>query len=306
VKKFTLNEKRSVAMAEGKIIKALSGFYYVKSNDTIFQCRGRGVFRKNNITPLVGDNVVFTAENDREGYIMEIKERENELVRPPIANVDQAILIFSAKDPEFSPHLLDRFLVIIESYQIKPIIVITKIDLANSDELLNIKQYAKAYEKIGYDVLLTSSKNEIGLEDIYLLLENKITVFAGQSGVGKSSLLNALQPELNLETKAISKHLGRGKHTTRHVELLEIGDGLVADTPGFSSLDFSNIEAEELTYCYPEMKERFANCKFRGCLHDKEPHCAIKEAVETGEIEEFRYNHYLLFLKEIQQRKPRY
>lgn len=256
-------------MAEGKIIKALSGFYYVKSNDTIFQCRGRGVFRKNNITPLVGDNVVFTAENDREGYIMEIKERENELVRPPIANVDQAILIFSAKDPEFSPHLLDRFLVIIESYQIKPIIVITKIDLANSDELLNIKQYAKAYEKIGYDVLLTSSKNEIGLEDIYPLLENKITVFAGQSGVGKSSLLNALQPELNLETKAISKHLGRGKHTTRHVELLEIGNGLVADTPGFSSLDFSNIEAEELTYCYPEMKERFANCKFRGCLHDK-------------------------------------
>lgn len=293
-------------MAEGKIIKALSGFYYVKSNDTIFQCRGRGVFRKNNITPLVGDNVVFTAENDREGYIMEIKERENELVRPPIANVDQAILIFSAKDPEFSPHLLDRFLVIIESYQIKPIIVITKIDLANSDELLNIKQYAKAYEKIGYDVLLTSSKNEIGLEEIYPLLENKITVFAGQSGVGKSSLLNALQPELNLETKAISKHLGRGKHTTRHVELLEIGNGLVADTPGFSSLDFSNIEAEELTYCYPEMKERFANCKFRGCLHDKEPHCAIKEAVETGEIEEFRYNHYLLFLKEIQQRKPRY
>lgn len=293
-------------MAEGKIIKALSGFYYVKSNDTIFQCRGRGVFRKNNITPLVGDNVVFTAENDREGYIMEIKERENELVRPPIANVDQAILIFSVKDPEFSPHLLDRFLVIIESYQIKPIIVITKIDLANSDELLNIKQYAKAYEKIGYDVLLTSSKNEIGLEDIYPLLENKITVFAGQSGVGKSSLLNALQPELNLETKAISKHLGRGKHTTRHVELLEIGNGLVADTPGFSSLDFSNIEAEELTYCYPEMKERFANCKFRGCLHDKEPHCAIKEAVETGEIKEFRYNHYLLFLKEIQQRKPRY
>jgi ribosome biogenesis GTPase / thiamine phosphate phosphatase len=293
-------------MAEGKIIKALSGFYYVKSKDTIIQCRGRGVFRKNNITPLVGDNVVFTAENDREGYIMEIKERENELVRPPIANVDQAILIFSAKDPEFSPHLLDRFLVIIESYQIKPIIVITKIDLANSDELLNIKQYAKAYEKIGYDVLLTSSKNEIGLEDIYPLLENKITVFAGQSGVGKSSLLNALQPELNLETKAISKHLGRGKHTTRHVELLEIGNGLVADTPGFSSLDFSNIEAEELTYCYPEMKERFANCKFRGCLHDKEPHCAIKEAVETGEIKEFRYNHYLLFLKEIQQRKPRY
>jgi ribosome biogenesis GTPase / thiamine phosphate phosphatase len=293
-------------MAKGKIIKALSGFYYVKSKDTIIQCRGRGVFRKNNITPLVGDNVVFTAENDREGYIMEIKERENELVRPPIANVDQAILIFSAKDPEFSPHLLDRFLVIIESYQIKPIIVITKIDLANSDELLNIKQYAKAYEKIGYDVLLTSSKNEIGLEDIYPLLENKITVFAGQSGVGKSSLLNALQPELNLETKAISKHLGRGKHTTRHVELLEIGNGLVADTPGFSSLDFSNIEAEELTYCYPEMKERFANCKFRGCLHDKEPHCAIKEAVETGEIKEFRYNHYLLFLKEIQQRKPRY
>lgn len=293
-------------MQEGKIIKALSGFYYVKSNDKIIQCRGRGVFRKHNITPLVGDNVGFTAENDREGYIMEIKERDNELVRPPIANVDQAILIFSAKDPEFSPNLLDRFLVIIESNHIEPIIVITKIDLTNEEELQNIKRFAEIYQKIGYEVMLTSSITGDGLEAIYPHLKNKISVVAGQSGVGKSSLLNALHSDLKLETKAISKHLGRGRHTTRHVELIEIGDGLVADTPGFSSLDFIDIESDELTYYFPEMKERFADCKFRGCLHDKEPKCAIKEAVEHGEIEQFRYNHYLMFLKEILQRKPRY
>lgn len=293
-------------MPEGKIIKALSGFYYVKSNDTIYQCRGRGVFRKDNITPLVGDDVVFTAENDREGYIMEIKERVNELVRPPIANITQAMLVFSAKDPDFSPILLDRFLVVIESYHIKPIIIITKMDLIDPDELQNIKRYAKIYGRIGYQVVMTSSKSADGLDEIPPLLNNEITVIAGQSGVGKSSLLNALKPGLNLETKAISKHLGRGRHTTRHVELIEIGDGLVADTPGFSSLDFNTIEADELTYYFPEMKERFANCKFRGCLHDKEPKCAVKEAVENGEIEQFRYQHYIAFLQEIQQRKPRY
>lgn len=293
-------------MPEGKIIKALSGFYYVKTDDGIFQCRGRGVFRKNKINPLVGDNVEFIAENRQEGYILGIKERENELVRPPIANVDQAILIFSAKNPDFNTTLLDRFLVLIEANHIRPVIVITKIDLLNERELVNMENFVSDYKQLGYEVALASSTKGEGMQQLFPILKNKISVFAGQSGVGKSSLLNALRPDLKLETNAISKHLGRGKHTTRHVELLEIGGGLVADTPGFSSLEFKTIEVEELSFFFPEMKERINDCKFRGCLHLKEPDCAVKEAVKNGTIKDYRYQHYLSFLEEIRQRKPRY
>ena len=300
------NRSRSVAMPEGKIIKALSGFYYVLQNDEIIQCRGRGVFRKNKITPLVGDEVVFQAENEQEGYILEVKERKNELVRPPIANVDQAILVFSAVEPDFSPILLDRFLVLIEFNHIQPLICITKLDLATHEQHALIEQYAENYRQAGYTVLLTSSETEVGIEQLFPRLENKISVFAGQSGVGKSSLLNALKPELDLKTNDISSHLGRGKHTTRHVELIHVGHGLVADTPGFSSLEFTNIEAEDLTFCFPELQKASEHCKFRGCLHVKEPKCGVKSAVESGEIPAFRYKHYLDFLQEIKDRKPRY
>ncbi|OCA85491.1 ribosome small subunit-dependent GTPase A [Bacillus sp. FJAT-27225] len=293
-------------MPEGKIIKALSGFYYVVNEGTVTQCRGRGVFRKNKITPLVGDDVVFQAENEQEGYIMEVKERKNELIRPPIANVDRAILVFSAVEPAFSPGLLDRFLVLVEYNSIEPIICITKTDLASEQEIERIEGYARDYRAAGYEVLLVSSETEAGIEQLFPHLEGKISVFAGQSGVGKSSLLNVLRPDLELKTNVISSHLGRGKHTTRHVELIEIGDGLVADTPGFSSLEFLEIEAEELTGCFPEIQKQSENCKFRGCLHVKEPKCAVKEAVETGTIPRYRYNNYLDFLQEIKDRKPRY
>ncbi|MBM7362884.1 ribosome biogenesis GTPase [Priestia taiwanensis] len=293
-------------MPEGKIIKALSGFYYVANGDEVIQCRGRGVFRKNKITPLVGDHVVFQAENKDEGYVLEVKERKNELVRPPIANVDQAILVFSAVQPGFSTHLLDRFLTLIEHNHIRPIICISKIDLLDEEEEAEIAKYVEYYQSIGYDVLLTSANEEESVQKVIPYLENQITVFAGQSGVGKSSLLNALRPELELKTNDISSHLGRGKHTTRHVELIEIGNGLVADTPGFSSLDFIGIEAEDLSFCFPEIREYSVNCKFRGCLHVAEPKCAVKEAVESGEIKKYRYDHYLTFLEEIKDRKPRY
>lgn len=297
---------RSVAMPEGKIIKALSGFYYVLHDNEIIQCRGRGVFRKNKVTPLVGDEVVFQAENELEGYILEIKERKNELVRPPIANVDQAILVFSAVEPDFSTVLLDRFLVLVEFNHIQPIICITKMDLTTNEERLAIQNYSAEYERAGYQVFLTSSETESGMVQLYPQLENKISVFAGQSGVGKSSLVNALRPDLSLKTNHISSHLGRGKHTTRHVELIEVGNGLVADTPGFSSLDFTNIEAEDLNYCFPELFKMSESCKFRGCLHVKEPKCAVKAAVEASEIPIYRYEHYLEFLTEIKDRKPRY
>ncbi len=240
-------------MPEGKIVKALSGFYYVLHNEQLIQCRGRGIFRKNKITPLVGDEVVFQAENDQEGTILEVKERKNELIRPPIANVDLAILVFSAVEPDFSTVLLDRFLVLIEFNHIKPLICISKIDLTNENQMESLKEYSEQYRAAGYEVILTSSETVSGIEQLNPYLENKISVFAGQSGVGKSSLLNVLRPDLDLKTNIISSHLGRGKHTTRHVELIKVGNGLVADTPGFSSLEFTNIEAEDLTFCFPEI-----------------------------------------------------
>jgi ribosome biogenesis GTPase / thiamine phosphate phosphatase len=293
-------------MPEGKIIKALSGFYYVFSEDHIIQCRGRGIFRKNKITPLVGDEVVFQAENDIEGYIMEVKERKNELVRPPIANVDQAILVFSAVEPDFSTSLLDRFLVLIEYNRIRPLICITKMDLTDDDEKKEIEHYAKEYRTAGYNVLLTSSETEEGIKELLPFIKGGISVFAGQSGVGKSSLLNVLRPDLSIKTNGISTHLGRGKHTTRHVELIPVENGLVADTPGFSSLEFTDIEPEELTFCFPEIQKLSEKCKFRGCYHVSEPKCAVKKGKESGELPAYRYGHYLEFLQEIKDRKPRY
>ncbi len=293
-------------MGEAKIVKALSGFYYVKTEDRIYVCKGRGVFRKRNITPLVGDFVTFDITNEGEGYITEIKTRSNELTRPPIANVDQALIVSSAKMPDFNPLLLDRFLVLIESKYIKPIIFITKVDTMTEQEQKEIEEYQRDYQEIGYTVELVNAQEGSNLKKFQHYFSKKVTVIAGQSGVGKSSILNALNPSLVIETDEISKSLGRGKHTTRHVELVEVGDGLVADTPGFSSLDFSEIEQEELTDCFPEFYSQKDLCKFRGCLHDKEPGCAIKQSMELGKIAIYRYENYLSFLEEIQTRKPRY
>ncbi|MEN1966923.1 ribosome small subunit-dependent GTPase A [Lentibacillus sp. N15] len=293
-------------MANGRIIKALSGFYYVQTADGIFQCRGRGVFRNKKITPLVGDFVSFDESNPEEGYIQEIKPRENELVRPPIANIDQAMIVSSATMPDLNPLLLDRFLVLIESKRIQPVLFFTKMDAIDDEKRREITRFQKDYQQIGYIVELLSAKDPDELERLQGYFANRVTVIAGQSGVGKSSLLNALNPSLLLKTADISKSLGRGRHTTRHVELLEVYDGLVADTPGFSSLDFNDIDLEELANCFPEFRERKENCKFRGCMHYKEPKCAVKQAVENGEIPAFRYEHYVQFYQEINSRKPRY
>lgn len=295
-------------MPKGQIRKAVSGFYYVQDEDgeRYTQCRGRGIFRNRKVTPLVGDFVEYKADNDREGTITHILERKNELVRPPISNVDQALLVFSAKQPDFHPLLLDRFLASIEYENITPVICLTKIDLLEEHEGAKIAEFIADYEKIGYEVIPTYKGDESLQERLMPVLEGKISVLAGQSGVGKSTLLNTVLPSLELKTDDISKALNRGKHTTRHVELIEVNNGLLADTPGFSSFDFETMEKEELSECFPEMAKRSNSCKFRECLHSNEPKCAIKAAVEAKEIPDYRYKHYLKFLEEIMSRKPRY
>lgn len=293
-------------MKEGRIIKALSGFYYVQTNKGVYACKGRGLFRKRKVNPLVGDFVRFDITNDQEGYITEIKSRKNELLRPPVANVDQAIIVSSAKIPDFSSQLLDRFLVLIEFNNIRPIIFITKIDILTGEEYQEITKYRQEYEGIGYPVEFVIAKEGSEITSLDHYFSDQVSVITGQSGVGKSSILNALNSNLFIKTDEISSSLGRGKHTTRHVELVEISNGLVADTPGFSALEFNEIELEELADCFPEMHKREGECKFRGCLHYKEPGCAVKEAVEQGNIRKYRYESYVSFFEEIQSRKPRY
>lgn len=293
-------------LAEGKIVKSLSGFYYVLSEGVVYQCRARGVFRKRSITPLVGDLVKFEANNVTDGYIIDLLPRKNELVRPPIANVEQALVVFSVKEPNLSLQLLDKFLVHIEENEIDAIICFTKMDLLTADERENLNDVANIYRSIGYPVFFVSTIEQDGFDTVKTYFKDKITVVAGQSGVGKSSLLNGLDPSLQISTNKISTHLGRGKHTTRHVELLSVAGGLVADTPGFSSLDLSHFNEEDLSLYFPEMKRLRGDCKFRGCTHLAEPRCAVKEALNSGEIAESRYKHYELFFKEVKETKRRY
>ncbi|MEJ8777825.1 ribosome small subunit-dependent GTPase A [Pseudogracilibacillus sp. ICA-222130] len=293
-------------MKEGRIVKALSGFYYVQTENALYACKGRGVFRNKKITPLVGDYVWFKESGDLEGYITTIEERKNEFVRPPIANITQAVIVNAITAPSFNPYLLDRFLVITELKGIKPCIVMTKKDLATEKELMKMDAYKADYEQLGYDVFIVSLQKDDEIAFLKTLLKNEITVLMGQSGAGKSTLLNTINPSLSIETGEISMSLGRGKHTTRHVELHDVGEGLVADTPGFSSIDFDDMDHEQLMHGFVEISEISSYCKFRSCLHVKEPKCAVKAAVENKEIKQYRYDHYVQFLQEIMERKPRY
>ncbi|WP_433745192.1 ribosome small subunit-dependent GTPase A [Paenibacillus amylolyticus] len=302
-------------MPEGIIVKALSGYYYVMPVEdngvpsvegSAVQCRARGIFRKRGTSPLVGDRVSYMLTENGEGTVDEIRKRETELIRPPVANVSLAVLVFSVKEPDMNLNLLDKFLVHIEQAGLDALIVLTKLDLDDpaKDTVAEVKAL---YEQVGYEVISTSSRTGEGSELLRDRLAGKISVFSGQSGVGKSSMLNALMPGLTLETNAISMRLGRGKHTTRHVELIPLDNGgFVADTPGFSQLDFLEIGVEELSTCFREFTQFADQCKFRGCTHTHEPGCRVLAAKEEGLISESRYQHYVLFLTEMKDKKRRY
>jgi ribosome biogenesis GTPase len=316
-------------MAQGMIVKALSGYYYVLpeilvqsgesqakigKDHNLIQCRGRGILRKHKTPPLVGDRVIYELTENGEGMVDEILPRKTELIRPPIANVTLAVLVFSLNEPALNLQLLDKFLVHIEHAGLETLICFTKQDLitgASDNEVTDfVSETTKVYqlyESMGYNVLTTSAKKQEGITAVLDRLQGIISVFSGQSGVGKSSLLNAMMPSLQLETNIISHKLGRGKHTTRHVELIPLGNGgWVADTPGFSQLDFLQLEAEELSSCFIEFHALSEGCKFRGCLHQHEPDCRVKDALAQGAIAASRYEHYIQFLIEIKERKRRY
>lgn len=286
-------------MQTGKIIKALSGFYYVESNNEVYETRARGRFRKTEESPLVGDYVEFQIENVDEGYITAILPRKNSLNRPPVANIDQLLLTTSLKSPDFSFYLLDRFIAYSEAHDINPVIIVTKNDLSDDKELIENINFT--YASI-YDVHFTD-KDHIN-EDLKFVFDGKLSVLAGQSGAGKSTLLNTLLPHLELKTDEISNALNRGKHTTRHVELISIDGGFIADTPGFATIDFLNIDKYNIKFCFIDFNQY--SCKFRECLHINEPKCGVKAAVDSGDLAKTRYNSYVKIYNEIDNRKERY
>lgn len=293
-------------MINGKIIKGIGGFYYVDTELGIYECRARGIFRKDKITPLVGDRVKISIvdEESKKGVVEEIDKRYTELVRPPIANVDKALIVFAITNPKPNLSLLDRFIVLAEKENLEIVIVLTKADL---DEDRMLDELKGIYELSGYKVIPVSNKTKLNIDKIKEELKNNVVVFAGPSGVGKSSLLNEIDINFKLQIGEVSDKIKRGKHTTRHAELLKLEcGGMVADTPGFSSLTLDDIEDVELKSYFIEFDE-FDDCRFGSrCVHENEPSCSVKEAVEEGKISKKRYDSYIQLLNEIRQGKRRY
>lgn len=291
-------------MIEGIITKGVGGNYYVDIGSKVIECKARGLFRLKSIKPLVGDNVLIriTEENENVGYIEDIMERTNEIKRPPIANAQQLLIIFAVKNPEPSFLLLDKLLIAAELSNLKPVICFNKADLADEkqkEEILNI------FKNTAYKVIFTSKYNIDSLNELKNILKDKLNVFSGPSGVGKSSIMNAIQPDFYLKTGEISEKLKRGKHTTRHAEIYKLSfGGYAVDTPGFSSFELEGIDEYKLKNYYPEIVKYDEGCKFLDCLHYKEPDCVIKEAVNNGLISEARYNNYIKLLEQIKSNKP--
>lgn len=287
-------------LLEGRIIKASGGFYYVSdSNNRVITCKVRGRFKREGLTPLVGDLVTITLLNEQKGIIEKIHPRRVLLERPPIANVNQIVVLFAVKNPDLDLGLLDRLLVLSEHKGLHAIVCFNKLDLIEKSEILPVRDI---YRNINYPVILTSAVLGMGIDELREHLKGKISVFAGPSGVGKSTLLNNLQPGLRFKTGDISAKLKRGRHVTRHVELVSLSSGgMVADVPGFTRLDLKEIEESILDELFPEMARQKGKCKFRSCYHESEPGCAIKEALQSGKIAPSRYHNYLFFLKELRE-----
>ncbi len=280
---------------EGTIIKGIGGFYYVKVEDQIIECKARGKFRNKGMSPIVGDKVMLTVDNNK-GAIEKIFERKNELIRPLVSNITQAFVVFALRNPDINLDLLNKFLVQCELKNIKAIVCFNKIDLL---EDYREDEAVKMIEGAGYEHVFLNAKNEVGLEIIKSKLKDNVTVFCGPSGVGKSTILNSIVGKKLMETGEISEKLKRGKHTTRHSELVEISGGFVVDTPGFSTLNLNVEEKEELKNYFPEFWEYEGQCKFTGCMHYKEPGCAVKKAVDDNIINKNRYEFYIKTLEEI-------
>lgn len=286
---------------QGRILKGIGGFYYVEAENNIYECKARGVFRKRGTTPFAGDWVQISLAGNESCTIEEVMPRKNMLVRPPCANIDQLFLVTSVCDPAPNLLVLDKMIAVAEDQSMEPILVISKTDLQPADALSAI------YEKAGFQVICVSSVNGAGIEQIKLLLTGKISVFIGNSGVGKSTLLNSISPHFQQETGVISQKLGRGRHTTRQVELLKLPcGGYVADTPGFSTMDIERyhiINKEHLQYCFREMKPYIHQCQFTSCSHTCEKGCVILEAVKQGDIVQSRHNSYLAMYDQVKDRK---
>lgn len=289
---------------QGKIIKGISGFYYVHLQEKgIYECKAKGLFRKMGMKPLVGDNVDIEVldENAKIGNVVTILPRTNALIRPAVSNVDQAMVIFSVTKPEPNFHLLNSFLVNMETMQVPCILCFNKLDLATEIQVEEIKN---VFQAAGYPIFFVSAMEEKGIKEIKQILKGKTTTVAGPSGVGKSSLINSLQQDVCMETGDISKKIQRGRHTTRHSELIALDDGgYIMDTPGFSSLYVDFLEKEELKKYFPEFGEYEPQCKFQGCAHIHEPDCGVKAALARGEISQVRYDDYVMFYGQCKEKR---
>lgn len=288
---------------QGKIMKGIAGFYYVHTAAGLVECKAKGIFRKEQIKPLVGDNVEIRLVDEENllGNIVRILPRSNALIRPAAANIDQALVIFAIVKPNPNYNLLDRFLITMEKQKLPSIICFNKKDIATDNER---QELSGAYGCCGYQVLFVSGKEKQGMEEIREQLRGKTTVVAGPSGVGKSTIINALYPKANMETGEISRKIERGKHTTRHAQLFALGEEtFIMDTPGFTSLNLSEMEKEDLQSFYPEFKDYEKKCRFGGCAHINEPVCGVKAALETGKISKVRYDNYVLLYDELKMRK---
>lgn len=287
----------------GKIIKGIAGFYYVYTAVGLVECKAKGVFRKEKIKPLVGDNVEIQLVDEALliGNIIRILPRSNSLIRPAAANIDQSLVIFAIVKPNPNYNLLDRFLITMEKQNLKAVICFNKKDIATLEEQHELED---AYGKCGYRVLFISAASGQGIDEMRKCLSGKTTVVAGPSGVGKSTIINALYPEAKMETGEISRKIDRGKHTTRHAQLFALDkDTFIMDTPGFTSLSLGEMEKEELQGCYPEFEEYEKNCRFGGCSHISEPVCGVKDALAEGKISRVRYDNYVTLYEELKNRK---